>query len=137
MPQNRPRIPADIERQVLIEAGHRCAVCGSELPLERAHIVAWNRSNDHSAENLICLCANCHGRADKEDWGKETLRQYRQKPWVIQARIKESTALSSLHQLPPPPADFIGREAELAELRAGIEGEGIIIFRAALVYFTA
>jgi tetratricopeptide (TPR) repeat protein len=36
MPQNRPRIPADIERQVLIEAGHRCAVCGAELPLERA-----------------------------------------------------------------------------------------------------
>ena len=90
MPQNRPRIPAAIERQVLIEAGHRCAVCGAELPLERAHIIAWNRSKDHSAENLLCLCANCHSRADTEEWGETTLRQYKQRPWVIRARTQEN-----------------------------------------------
>jgi hypothetical protein len=92
----------------------------SELPLERAHIIAWSRSKDHSAENLLCLCANCHGRADTEKWGEETLRQYKQQPWVIRARIKEATArsaaLSPLHQLPTPSADFTGREADLAEL---------------------
>jgi hypothetical protein len=35
--------------------------------------------------------------------------------------------LSSLHQLPPPPADFTGRTTELAELRAAIEKGGIHI----------
>jgi tetratricopeptide (TPR) repeat protein len=131
MPQNRPAIPAAIERQVLIDAGHRCAVCGAELPLERAHIIPWSRSKDHAAENLICLCANCHSRADKEKWGEETLRQYKQRPWVIRARVEEvvspKTTLSSLHQLPPPPTDFTGRESELAELRAAVESGGVTI----------
>jgi len=130
MPQNRPRIPADVERQVLIEAGHRCVVCGAELPLERAHIIAWSRSKDHSAANLLCLCANCHGRADAEKWGEETLRQYKQRPWVIRARIEtaaQNLAFSPLHQLPPPPADFTGRTAELAELREAATRGGVNI----------
>ncbi|MFZ0773424.1 MAG: tetratricopeptide repeat protein [Candidatus Sulfotelmatobacter sp.] len=37
------------------------------------------------------------------------------------------TVLPSPHQLPPPPADFTGRTAELAELRAAIEKGGIHI----------
>jgi tetratricopeptide (TPR) repeat protein len=129
MPQNRPRIPADVERKVLIEAGHRCAVCGAELPLERAHIIAWIRSKDHSAANLLCLCANCHGRADTEKWGEETLRQYKQRPWVIRARIEaaQNGAFSPLHQLPPPPADFTGRAAELSELREAATRGGVTI----------
>src|SRR6185436_15630914 len=119
MPQNRPRIPADVERQVLIEAGHRCAVCGAELPLERAHIIAWSRSKDHSIGNLLCLCANCHGRADTESWGEETLRQYKQRPWVIRARIEAAApnvAFSPLHQLPPPPARGLSPAGDLAVL---------------------
>ena len=35
--------------------------------------------------------------------------------------------LNPLHQLPPPPADFTGRTAELAELRAAIEKGGVHI----------
>ncbi len=130
MPQNRPAIPADVERQVLIDAGHRCVVCGCELPLERAHIIAWSQSKDHSAANLLCLCANCHGRADTEGWGAATLREYKQRPWVIRARSEEGAfhnALSPLHQLPPPPADFTGRTAVLAELRAAAATGGVTI----------
>jgi len=130
MPQNRPAIPADVERQVLIDAGHRCAVCGCELPLERAHIIAWSQSKDHSAANLLCLCANCHGRADTEGWGAATLREYKQRPWVIRARSEEGAfpnPLSALHQLPPPPADFTGRTAVLAELRAAAATGGVTI----------
>lgn len=44
--------------------------------------------------------------------------------------IQEATApepLSALHQLPPPPADFTGREADLVELRAAIEAGGATI----------
>lgn len=42
----------------------------------------------------------------------------------IVATHDATTALSSLHQLPPPPADFTGRKAELAELLAQRERDG-------------
>ncbi|MCX7424674.1 MAG: HNH endonuclease signature motif containing protein [Planctomycetia bacterium] len=72
-----------MSRQVLIESGHRCAVCGDSCPLERAHIIPFCDSEDHALENLICLCANCHERADKERWGERTLREYKRRPWVL------------------------------------------------------
>ena len=74
---NRPAIPIDIQREVLFEARHRCAVCCEPTPLERAHIDPWSKSQDHSAANLIALCANCHTRADKEHWGIEYLGPYK------------------------------------------------------------
>jgi len=52
MQLNRPRIPAKTERHIFVEAGHRCACCGSAFPLERAHIVPWRNSKDHSEANL-------------------------------------------------------------------------------------
>ncbi len=79
---SRPAIPKEVVLAVLLEAGHRCAVCGTPFPLERAHIVPWRETQDHSAENLICLCANCHERADK-DWDTRTLRAYKKQPWVL------------------------------------------------------
>jgi type I restriction enzyme R subunit len=77
---NRPLIPVDIQREVLFEARHRCAVCCVPTPLEKAHIISWSKSHDHSLENLIALCANCHERADKEGWGVDTLRRYKLNP---------------------------------------------------------
>jgi tetratricopeptide (TPR) repeat protein len=47
---------------------------------------------------------------------------------IYQAATAAPTpTLSPLHQLPPPPADFTGRTAELRELRAAIEKGGIHI----------
>jgi len=90
----RPEIPAAISREVFVEAGHRCAVCGTPFPLERAHIIPWRRSRDHSVENLICLCANCHERADK-DWDEETLREYKRRPWNLRQHSPNEFAESS------------------------------------------
>lgn len=78
----RPSIPAEIKRQVLAECGHRCSVDGEPCPLELAHIVPWTQSKNHNAANLICLCASCHERADKEKWGEKTLYEYKRLPWV-------------------------------------------------------
>jgi len=65
-----------------VESGHCCAVCGNPGPLELAHIRPWHQSREHKAEDLICLCANCHARADKDGWGEKTLREYKRNPWV-------------------------------------------------------
>ncbi len=88
--RKRPAIPAATQREILIESGHRCAVCGEACPLEKAHIVPWRISEDHSPENLICLCANCHERADKEKWGDSTLEEYKRNPWVLKRFDRKS-----------------------------------------------
>jgi tetratricopeptide (TPR) repeat protein len=80
---NRPPIPAEIERKVFVESGHRCAVCGDSFPLERAHIIPWNKSKEHKLEDLICLCASCHEKADLQKWGEKTLREYKERPWIL------------------------------------------------------
>src|SRR5688572_24335276 len=81
--ERRPKIPIPVVREILIESGHRCAVCGDSCPLERAHIIPWCESREHSVENLICLCAGCHQRADLENWGPRTLREYKRRPWIL------------------------------------------------------
>jgi retron-type reverse transcriptase len=91
MPHNRPRIPAEIEREVMIESGRRCAVCGAQTPLERAHIIPWHKSRQHRAEDLVCLCANCHERSHKENWGEKELREYKKNPWIV--RVAERNDL--------------------------------------------
>ncbi len=91
---SRPSIPIDIQREVLFQARHRCAVCCEPTPLEKAHIIPWRRSHDHSEANLIALCANCHERADKEKWGEAYLRRYKENPCALAA-----------HAMPPMTAE--------------------------------
>ncbi len=94
---DRPPIPTEIARAILVESGHRCAVCGASCPLERAHIIPWHQSKEHRAEDLICLCASCHERADLEKWGEKALRQYKHKPWVMrQFNIADGAPVSDL-----------------------------------------
>lgn len=82
----RLAISAAIAREVLTEAGHRCAVCGAEAPLEKAHIIPWRKVRRHDAKNLVCLCASCHQRADLEKWGETALQFYKENPWVQRSR---------------------------------------------------
>ena len=70
-------------RVVMTESGHRCSVCGEPTPLELAHIISWHESKQHCASDLVCLCANCHQRADNEKWGEKTLRIYKKTPWIL------------------------------------------------------
>ncbi len=49
----------------MLESGYRCAICKTVEPLEIEHIEEFSKVNEHSFENMIVLCANCHRR--KED----------------------------------------------------------------------
>ena len=91
----RSLIPAETVRAVLVESGHRCAICGVPCPIEMAHIVPWSEVKDNTAENLIALCANCHARADKEHWGERVLRNYKEKPWVAHFTQEEGEVIKS------------------------------------------
>jgi hypothetical protein len=130
----RPAIPAEIARQVLIESGHRCAVCGASCPLERAHIIPWHKSKEHKAKDLICLCANCHQRADLEKWGEKTLREYKRRPWVHRQREKAEIvpepAKVELVIEPEKIADLLRLLTSASELSIGGDTTGSIVISA-------
>ena len=78
MQEERPAIPAELRRKVLVEAGHRCAIptC-RHIEVDVHHIVPWEQCKKHEYENLIALCPNCHRRADEEDIDRKSLRMYK------------------------------------------------------------
>ena len=76
--EERPAIPADLKRRVLIEAGHRCAIPTCRFPTtDIAHIQPWAKVKEHKYENLIALCPNCHRRADKGEIDIKSLKIYK------------------------------------------------------------
>ena len=74
----RPSIPTELKRRLLVEAGHRCAIptCRT-FTTEFAHIEPWATVQDHSYENLIVLCPNCHSRFDKGEMDKKSMFMYK------------------------------------------------------------
>jgi hypothetical protein len=78
-------MPAERRREVLVEAGHRCAIptC-KQIPVEVHHI---NGSRDnHAFSNLIALCRNCHARADNGEIDRASLRIYKANLGVLVSR---------------------------------------------------
>ena len=77
---NRPSIPIKIKRRILIEAGYRCAIPTCRWPItENAHIISWVESKDHSYENLIALCPNCHTLYDSGKIERAAIIAYKKK----------------------------------------------------------
>ena len=90
MPEGRPAIPVAIQRAVKVEAGHRCAIptCKS-TPVELAHIVPWEKIQEHTFENLIALCPTCHTRFDSGQIDRLSMKQYKANLGVISGRYGE------------------------------------------------
>ncbi len=77
---DRPSIPTEVKRRILIEAGYRCAIPTCRFPIiENAHIVSWAKSEDHSYENLIALCPNCHTLYDSGKIDRAAIIAYKKK----------------------------------------------------------
>jgi len=77
---NRPAIPTETKRRILIESGYRCAIPTCRFPItENAHIISWADTKDHSYENLIALCPNCHTLYDASKITKEAIIAYKKK----------------------------------------------------------
>jgi hypothetical protein len=74
----RTNLPIELKRRVLVEAGHRCAIptC-RDTTTEIAHIVRYSKVKDHTFDNLIALCPNCHTRFDKGDIDAKSILIYK------------------------------------------------------------
>lgn len=81
---DRPAIPIYIQRELLFECRYRCACDCEPVSLEKAHIIPWCETQDHSAPNLVVLCANCHTRSHAEKWPESQLRKFKQKPCALE-----------------------------------------------------
>jgi len=89
--KDRPPIPAELRRSVLVEAGHRCAIQTCQHPeVDLHHIIPWERCREHTYDNLIALCPNCHRRADAGEIDRKSLRLYK-------ARLVASFGISDMN----------------------------------------
>ncbi|MEU8335548.1 HNH endonuclease signature motif containing protein [Micromonospora tulbaghiae] len=87
MPAGRPAIPRELERQVLVEAGHRCAIptC-RQVPVELAHIDPWSKVQEHTFGNIIALCPTCHTRFDRGEIDRKAMLQYKANLGLLNSR---------------------------------------------------
>jgi HNH endonuclease len=81
MPGNREAIPNELQRQLFVEAGYRCAIptCRAVAPLQIEHIDDYAKVKEHKFENMIVLCANCHGMkgSGPRQLDRKALRQFK------------------------------------------------------------
>ncbi len=89
----RPPIPAELERAILVEAGHRCAipVC-RQIPVEIAHIVPYVRCKKHEFHNLLPLCPTCHARFDQGIIDQMSMSMYKMNLALINRRYGDAEA---------------------------------------------
>jgi type I restriction enzyme, R subunit len=81
---NRPAIPHIVAQELLFEVRYRCACDCEPVSLEKAHIVPWRDTKDNNPNNLVVLCANCHTRADSENWSEAMLHRFKEHPCALE-----------------------------------------------------
>ena len=67
---------AKIVRDIQKRDGYKCQQCGNtkeQKQLHVHHIIPYDICKCHSYDNLITLCANCHGKQQQIDWGYREL----------------------------------------------------------------
>ena len=83
----RPTIPANIRREVEVEAGHECSVTGcSEHTYLEIHHINQNRE-DNRKENLILLCDKHHKMAHAGIIDRKALYSYKE---ALRARLNSN-----------------------------------------------
>jgi hypothetical protein len=87
---NRPAIPAKLKRDVLLEAGHRCAIptC-RQTTIEVAHITPYKTVKVHTFDNLIALCPTCHARYDKQEIDIKSMKRYKSNLILLNSRYSD------------------------------------------------
>ena len=75
----RQTIPDPLRRQVLAEAGYRCAVptCRGILALDLHHMVEVQEDGGNTLSNLIALCPTCHALYTRGTISKDAIYAYK------------------------------------------------------------
>ncbi len=75
----RSSIPQDVRREVLTEAGYRCAVptCRTILLIDLHHTIPVSEDGHNTPDNLIALCPNCHALHHRGVISRESIRVWK------------------------------------------------------------
>ena len=87
----RSAIPKKLRRQVEVESGHRCAIptC-KKYPIDIHHIIPYEECQNHSFDNLIALCTECHARHHRtKEIDQMALQIYKQNLSLLNHRYGE------------------------------------------------
>ena len=80
MPVNRQPIPADMERAVRRKSYYGCVCCGCPI-VDYHHIIPYSDVKEHTEENLVALCCNCHRDVHSGVISDRRLRQAIRNPY--------------------------------------------------------
>jgi HNH endonuclease len=84
---DRPNLPRDVRRDVLIESGYRCAFPSCrQHPVEVDHIHDVAKGGTDDFQNLVALCALCHVRKTRGEIDRKALLQLKANLSVINHR---------------------------------------------------
>lgn len=124
----RPPIPMELKREVLLEAGHRCAIptC-RQTPVEVAHIIPWKEGKEHTFDNLIALCPTCHTRYDKGEIDRKSMQQYKANLSVLNGRYSDLEKRVLMHFAERPTESQIRLPGELEILLMFLLRDGFLI----------
>src|SRR5689334_13625541 len=86
--KRRPPIPKAIQRAVLLEAGHACAIPTCHFPAtEFAHIESFAKVKKHEVHNIVALCPNHHHLFDQKKMiDKKAMKLYKLKLQFLNQR---------------------------------------------------
>jgi|ERR1019366_1950426 hypothetical protein len=75
----RTKIPSNTIRDVLTEAGYRCAVptCRNILAIDLHHIVEVKDEGKNELSNLLALCPTCHALYTRGTISKESINAWK------------------------------------------------------------
>ncbi|VTU06923.1 HNH endonuclease [Actinobacillus porcinus] len=99
----RSPIPSKTSIQVLIKSKYCCVICRNmNNPIIIHHIKPWSVSKDHSEENLVVLCLNCHSKVHSKSEIAKNITPSEllelKKSWEEQCLIEDTTYLLTLSQ---------------------------------------
>ncbi|SRR6266536_5149951 len=75
----RTAIPTSVKREVLAEAGYRCAVptCRTILAIDLHHIIEVQDRGPNELSNLLALCPNCHALYTRGTISKDAINVWK------------------------------------------------------------
>ncbi len=90
--------PVKVRRALLIEARHRCAICGEATPIEFHHIIEFSKVGHYDVRHMLALCPTdhtlCNGHIDQK-------AQYEYKRRLVEQKASETTP-QFIHSIGPP-----------------------------------
>jgi len=101
----RPPIPTEVVHRLFVKSKMTCSFCHEiSKNITIHHIAQYASSKDHSEENLIVLCLNCHGEAHTtRDLGKNLTSEAliaMKDDWEKKVAEADSRALVRLSSIP-------------------------------------